>query len=92
MGSEKYILKIKQQFCLWSIFYQMDFMRDNIVSIVLVTVDNQYPLFLKNLPAEQQIKEKGDDQIIAGINPSMSLSLLLKIQIIKVIGYVNNMF
>ena len=86
MGSEKYILKVKQQFCLWPIFYQMDFMDGNIVSIVLVTVGKKKFLFLKNLRAGQQMKEEGNDQIIARINPSVSFP------IIKVIGYVNNMF
>ena len=46
MGSGKYILKVEQQFCLWPIFYQMDFMEGNIVNVVLVTVDKKYFLFL----------------------------------------------
>ena len=36
MDSDKYILKIEQQCCLWPIFYQMNFMKGNTVSIVLV--------------------------------------------------------
>ena len=49
MGSEKYILKVKQQSCLWLVFYQMDFMKSNIVSIVLVKLDMKHILFLKHL-------------------------------------------
>ena len=36
MDSDKYILKIEQQCCLWPIFYQMNFMKGSTVSIVLV--------------------------------------------------------
>ena len=61
-------------------------MNGNVVSIVLVTVDKNYFLLFKILLAGQQMKEEGNDQIIARINPSMSFP------IIKVIGYVNNMF
>ena len=43
--------KIKQKCCLSPIFYQMDFMRGDIVSIVLVKVHVKLILFLKHLLA-----------------------------------------
>ena len=41
MGSEIYIFKVEQQCCLWPISNQMDFMKGNIISIVLVKVDKK---------------------------------------------------
>ena len=51
MGSFKYVLKIKQECSLSPIFYQLDFMKGNIVSIVSVKVDIKLILFLKHLLA-----------------------------------------
>ena len=51
MGSFKYVLKIKQECSLSPIFYQLDFMKGNIASIVSVKVDVKLILFLKHLLA-----------------------------------------